>query len=143
MGGANVGPEGKCRYCNKIPLPAFSGQNFRVCEQHYLAYTARSATGNRTDWKVLLEILEKQNRKCAYTGIPIVLGVNASIDHKFPRSRFPHLKDDPDNLQWVTKSVNGIKKTMTHDEFVSVAKERAARYKSLFQQWEMVASKLP
>ncbi len=50
------------------------------------------------------------------TGVELIRGVNASLDHKFPTSRGG--SSSVENLQWVTKTVNLAKRDMTVEEFL-------------------------
>lgn len=51
------------------------------------------------------------------TGILLVPGRNASIDHKVPRAKGG--SDDIGNLQWVDLKVNLMKRDMDVPEFLS------------------------
>jgi len=65
--------------------------------------------------------LKAQNYRCAYTGELIVLGVNDSLDHILPTSKFPKLRSDPTNVEWVTRKVNCMKWDSTREEFIATA----------------------
>lgn len=93
------------------------------CESCCFKRTAHNATGKWSQGPLLRELFEKQGRRCAYTGRPLELGVNASLDHKLPRSSHPELRADPNNLHWVDASINSMKHDMTHDEFLSICAE--------------------
>ena len=108
--------QGLCEFCNTPRLPSSN----IYCEKHYLGDMAKKHLGTTKRWKELKHLLEKQNFKCAYTNETLILGVNASIDHKFPASRFPDLYNDVDNLQWVTKSINIMKRDFTNEEFLNI-----------------------
>jgi 5-methylcytosine-specific restriction endonuclease McrA len=41
--------------------------------------------------------------------MPIEPGTTASLDHILPRSKYPHLQDEPTNLVWVHRDVNAMK----------------------------------
>lgn len=64
----------------------------------------------------LLELFNQQQGKCTYTGLPIVIGESASIDHKNPSSKGG--TNDLSNLHWVHTGINRLKGTMNHDEFL-------------------------
>lgn len=51
------------------------------------------------------------------TGVLLVPGRNASIDHKVPRAKGG--SDDIDNLQWVDLKVNLMKRDLDITEFLS------------------------
>lgn len=80
------------------------------------------------DWKVsiedLWEVYLKQNKKCAYTDVELIIGVinessrtaiNASLDRI--DSKIGYTKD---NIQWVYKPINNLKNTLSHDEFLNL-----------------------
>lgn len=69
----------------------------------------------------LLDKLEAQEYRCAISGVKLIPGYNASIDHIVPRSK-GGLLDDLDNLWWVTMDVNFAKRQMLTDEFVEFCK---------------------
>ena len=57
-----------------------------------------------------------------------VVGGNAWIDHIMPRSKFPELAQDIENLEWVTEDVNRAKQDKTPEEFLElIAKIYAKR----------------
>lgn len=109
--------EGMCEHCRSARLPNHSLN----CEKHYLAHIAKKALGRATlaDIAALKAQLEKQGFKCPYTGEHLILGLNAHLDHKFPVSRFPHLRGDLSNLEWVTRRANLAKGDMTKMEFLA------------------------
>ena len=57
-----------------------------------------------------------QDGRCAYTGEPLVLGENASLDHRNPDGP----KDDPSNVQWALWVVNRMKRDSRHEAFLSL-----------------------
>lgn len=91
----------------------------------YICYMKRAAhrhLGSAKRWKELDALLIQQLGRCAYTGRPIVLGVNASIEHVEPISRSPGRASDIANLRWVEKEVNLAKRSMTLKEFLDMCK---------------------
>lgn len=113
--------QGRCVACgtadNVVPATLATRPH---CEACCFKRTAHNATGKWSQGQLLGELFERQGRRCAYTGRTLELGVNASLDHKLPRSRHPELRADPNNLQWVDASINSMKHDMTHEEFVAV-----------------------
>lgn len=98
----------------------------RLCEKCYLMHFASHNLGNSKHWEALKAKLVSQNFKCAYTGIKLVLGVNASVDHILPVSRFPESKHDLDNVEWVDLKVNQMKRDSTRTEFLQLVASIAA-----------------
>lgn len=100
--------QGLC-YCGASPVA-----ERQQCEKCWL----RSLAGTHKIKVPVLETLWKsQNAVCALTGEPIIMGLNASLDHKVPTSRGG--TNDIDNLQWVSKTANAIKTDLTPEELVS------------------------
>lgn len=89
-----------------------------MCRVHYFKKAAHDATGKISDWMALAEIFEAQGARCAYTGAPLVLGVNASVDHIVPRTRGGG--DELRNLHWTTLVVNRAKRELTEEEFFAL-----------------------
>lgn len=118
---------GGCYSCGAHCLPG----NNCYCREHWLYQAAwRSGLRGKGRWMEIEDLLVKQNYRCAYTGRELVLGMNASIDHKLPRSLYPGLLNDVSNLEWVDLEVNRAKRTMTRDQFIALCRlvvERADR----------------
>jgi len=64
----------------------------------------------------LKQLLVDQDNRCGYTGLPLELGKNASLDHIHPRAKGG--SDDIQNLHWVESSVNRMKGDKSHSEFL-------------------------
>ena len=72
-------------------------------------------------------MLQKQSYRCPYSGLPLEVGGNASIDHIIAKSVRPDLRYEPSNLQWVDVDVNRMKSDKTHEEFIALI-ERIYRH---------------
>lgn len=94
------------------------GKN-RECYVCYMRTIALKNLGSRTRWQELRELWERQAGICPYTGETLILGVNASIDHILPRSRYPERKHDITNVEWVSLRVNVMKRDFTKEEFLA------------------------
>ena len=117
---------GLCVRCGQ--LPRLSGLNSRgnnhdMCQTCYFKHISRYGLDSAKYADVLCRIFKDQEHKCPYTGEDLVLGGNAWLDHIMPRSRFPELANDPDNIEWVTERVNRMKQDRTHDEFLVLVKQ--------------------
>lgn len=72
--------------------------------------------------KDLLEILESQDHKCFYTGVPLVLD-SASIYESVSLDRLDNSKGYvPENVVLTTWRVNRAKSNMTSDEFIAMCR---------------------
>lgn len=110
--------KGLCIFCNEPALP----NNLR-CEKHIFIQIAR--TNNIKDWTILRDLFYKQDRKCYLTGKPLVLGINASIDHIIPKSKNLQLINDPNNILWCDKTVNLSKSGMSITQFIKMCHDVA------------------
>lgn len=81
---------------------------------------ARHASGP-ADWARLRALFDAQGGRCAYTREPLVLGGNATLDHRQPKARGGTGRVD--NLQWVTARVNDLKRDLTHAEFLALCRK--------------------
>lgn len=109
---------GLCTCCSKKRLP--TSNNF--CEEHFFRNASSQAFGTTKHWKFLQELLIKQNYQCAYSGMFLVPGTTASLDHKKPQSKYPELKNDLNNVQWVDWGINQMKRSYEEKEFLDLCK---------------------
>jgi 5-methylcytosine-specific restriction endonuclease McrA len=86
----------------------------------YFKKTAKERLGTRREWAGLRDKLAEQDYRCVYTGMPLVLGVNDSLDHIKPAQHYPELRHDPSNVEWVTREINMMKRDRTPEEFLSL-----------------------
>ena len=113
---------GICPNCGKNPvLPSMKGKNWSFCERCYFKKTSVDCLKTAKHAELIGQKLRHQNRRCAYTDEEIILGLNDSLDHILPISRFPELARDPTNVEWVTRKVNCMKWDSTRDEFIATA----------------------
>jgi len=107
-----------CPTCSSgVPLPELAHLRWPLCEKCYFGRLARSRLGGSDKGPAIKRKLEDQSYRCAYSGIQLVLGSNATLDHILPVSSHPELRNDLDNIEWVDKHVNEMKWSMTPDEF--------------------------
>jgi len=112
--------EGRCAACGTK-----KENRILSCEICALKSQARKWLGDFRRWTELKDLLQSQNHQCAYTGETLVVGSNAAVDHRLPRSRGG--SGEINNLQWVTISVNASKWNLTHEEFVIICHKVAER----------------
>lgn len=103
---------GMCPNCGEPAL-----EHNQKCLKHWLK------TFHKKDAPI--ERWYEQNGTCAYTGEKLIPGLTASLDHRLPLTRGGN--DAKSNLQWVTKTVNSMKTTLTHDEFIAKCAEIARK----------------
>ncbi len=116
--------DGACMTCRTARLP----HSNLYCENHWFREMSVRHLGVVKYGEELKLLAERQKYACPYTGVQLVPGLNMSLDHKLPVSRFPEKQRDVSNVWWVTWDVNRMKSDMTHDEFVVFCHEVASRF---------------
>ena len=109
--------KGLCKDCKAPRL-----SNSKRCEKHWLQDLSRKHLGTTKRWMELKSLLEQQNYKCIYSGVNLIMGENASVDHIKPLSGNPVLNHDINNLQWTTKQINLMKLNLSEAEFLNIIK---------------------
>jgi hypothetical protein len=89
------------------------------CAQCRFKDRARYVWGDASRWPELAAIWEKQNGRCPYTGMQMNLP-DADLDHIVPRAKGG--SNDPGNLQWVLRPINGMKDAYLEGEFLDYIK---------------------
>lgn len=107
-----------CQTCGQ--RPRITKGSYHLCEVCYLRVAANRHLGSTKRWRELRDLWKKQGGICPYTGDQMQLGVNASIDHIKPHSRYPELRHNIKNVEWVTLDINIMKKNRTKEEFLSI-----------------------
>lgn len=89
-------------FCHNCPTPRMPNSD-TCCEKHWFSRkaTQRLGLGGETveRGRELKDRLEAQKRTCPYTGVSLVPGINASVDHIIPVSQRPDLKGDFSNIE--------------------------------------------
>jgi len=118
--------KGLCIKCGKCE---FVADRNKWCKNCYLKHMSRIYLGNKTQGKLLEELLDKQEGFCPYTGFSLVLGKNTSLDHICARSCGGDCNIIT-NLQWVYSGedfcINMMKRHYSHDSFIKAVKAVAA-----------------
>jgi hypothetical protein len=109
---------GKCYNCNSERLE----HSNLYCEKHWFQYAAKHHLKSMKQWKELKSILENQKYKCCYTGLELIIGLNAGIDHKIPLSKNANLHQNIDNIQWVHSDINLMKRNHLENDFLNYIK---------------------
>ena len=113
---------GLCADCGKAPPleSTASPARYPRCEVCYFRRAIKDRLGSSKEWRNLRDKLIAQDYRCPYTGELLILGVNDSVDHIYPVARFPERAHDLNNIEWVSRSVNEMKRDRTPDEFMSL-----------------------
>jgi hypothetical protein len=98
----------------------------RSCIDCWFYDIVRRRTGTAQHVGAMRKLWELQQGKCAYLGVALVPGGNASIDHMTPPSRGG--THAPENLQWVDERINRMKTDMTHEEFLAACESILTRH---------------
>jgi hypothetical protein len=116
----------KCIHCN-------SGENnkkwkgYKELTGSWLFQYRHDAKKKNRDWLVSPEYLWnkwlEQNGRCAYTGIDLHHGENASLDRV--DSSLGYIEG---NVQWVHRNINRMKSNFTDKEFVNMC-EQVSKYR--------------
>jgi hypothetical protein len=106
---------GQCRQCNVKRMKTSS-----YCLYHYMKKIATKTTHDTSIGPALYKKYLDQHKQCYYTGLPIELGVNASIDHVHCQSRHGFWKSDIRNMVWTTKKLNSAKTDLDLGEFLRI-----------------------
>ena len=121
---------GLCAICGKDPQVksmkrySLNGSQLSYCKECYLKETSSRHLGSRSNFFLLQRLWDEQCGLCAYTGEALVLGVNASVDHKIPIAKGGTAGIR--NLQWVLESVNKMKQSLDEGEFLRICSLIAA-----------------
>lgn len=91
---------GLCKWCGKN---AVTGDNSQICIDCHCKRVARNTLKSVDRWTELRDKYHIQSI-CPYTGILLLLGVNASLDHLVAKSAGG--SDEINNLQWVYGSTD-------------------------------------
>jgi hypothetical protein len=106
----------KRKLCRSCPKPLMKNSK-SWCEKHWFMQIMWRYGFRMKDWEMAKRILEGQNHTCPYTGLKLTKGVNASVDHKNPKSKFPGQRSSIENIEWVDLHVNNVKQNLTKEEF--------------------------
>jgi len=110
------------------------GNSKSYCEKCWFKHKSYSAFGSSKHWKHLKNLFEQQGHKCHWTMLDLVLGINASVDHIKPRSEYPELARDPNNICWCDDSINCSKQNRDPDEFKKELDIQVFYDKKLYKQ---------
>jgi len=111
--------------CIGCAQPATAG---RYCDEHWFRTigTRHRLHVMNGGIDLLRRIWDEQNGICELTGETLVRGVNASLDHRVPKSKGGD--NSRSNLRWVHKIANTIKKDLTDEEFIALCRRIVANH---------------
>jgi hypothetical protein len=101
--------------CERCPNPANATNT--LCLRHWFGHIAGHNMKSRNRAADVQVIWERQDGRCAYSGIQLVAGTdsNVNLDHVIPKARGG--PDAPENLEFVAATVNQMKRDLTRKEF--------------------------
>lgn len=111
--------------CPRCPEAALGPS--RYCRIHTLENSLRKYLVPKSRYEDFWQKLVDQDFRCYYTGVELVPGINASLDHRVPRSRGGD-PSDLDNCVWCDRLINAFKNDLTEAEFVDRCKVVARRF---------------
>lgn len=109
----------KLGLCISCPEPIYN--NRAQCFAHLIKQCAATNLGSSQHGEFLADLLLTQNEACIYCQTHIEITVNAELDHIKPVSKYPDLKHNLDNVQWLCTTCNQAKRNMNHNEFITWA----------------------
>lgn len=101
---------GICYSCKNVAV-----ENRSKCAECFMKAMAKQAG---TTAEILKDIWNEQNGICTYSGRKLIIGINASVDHKMPKSKGGN--NDSSNLQFVHKTVNFAKNNLLENDFIQL-----------------------
>lgn len=123
----------KCAFCNENRMPTS-----RYCMRCWVSIPVkkkwRMPNNEETELLIskLIEKLYLSDFSCFYTGIKLIPGLNASIDHRIPKNKGG--ENTIENLEWVHVGINNMKADRTEKQFI-------AAYGSMLVEYNLLASK--
>lgn len=90
----------------------------RLCVACHFSAASRCTTRSKVSATELMNLMARQEYRCAITGDEIKIGINAHLDHIVPKTRGG--VDSIDNLQWTRADVNMIKRDLLMEEFIEL-----------------------
>lgn len=113
----------ECWECASPKLPTAN-----YCKRHFLRSILKNNDIPMNMADAMWQKLEDQEFCCFYSGRRLKPGINASIDHKTPRSRGGD--NELPNLVWADRDINAFKNDSTAEEFFALCVQIATRWAS-------------
>lgn len=93
-----------------------------ICRGCWYKRAAARHLGDSSRAEELEALLLRQRYRCAYTGVKLIPGRNASVDHIRPVARNARRSADITNLCWCEVSVNLMKCNQPLNKFIALCK---------------------
>lgn len=91
------------------------------CPKCWFRGASYAATGSQKNWEKIKQMLENQDFRCIYSGRPLQIGENATLDHTIPSVRGG--KKELSNVKWTDFEINQkIKYVFTPGEFLALSR---------------------
>jgi hypothetical protein len=107
---------GQCASCSQKRLPTS-----KLCMKHFVYHIINFWKIPKEEKEKLISALinkfEYSEGSCFYTGLKLIPGFNASIDHRIPQAKGG--KHVIENLEWVHKCINFMKNDLSEKEFIN------------------------
>lgn len=120
---AKVIAAGICSRCRKNKADA--GMDCSGC---WFKHAAKRHLGSVRHLALIMRLWAAQDGVCALSGVTLIPGVNASLDHVVPRSKGG--KNEAGNLRWVDRRVNRARDNMSDVELFTMCKRIVACIRS-------------
>lgn len=89
-----------------------------LCEPCWLKEVSKRFLGSKKHWSELKDLIIKQGNRCALSGVPIRMGLNASVDHIIPKSLGGG--SVMLNFRWVHTRVNQLRGNLSDAELLDL-----------------------
>ena len=102
----------------------------RCQKRRFFQYRAKHFNGSHKTFltaKQLWSLWKSQRGKCALTGRKLTLEVYPEVDHIIPKSKGG--THEINNLRWVIKSINRIKRDTLDAEFIALCRDVVQNFK--------------
>ena len=104
--------------CTKCSRPRVG--KVELCERHFYQNCAQSRLGPPRHAEALRRKIDEQKFHCYYPGEPLLLGINAFLDHPLSVKNHPDLRSDVNNVVWCLSEINLMKNGMDRDAFLKM-----------------------
>ena len=79
------------------------------CRYHFVKKITDNFGMPEEHVEMMAKKLEDSDFRCVYSGLPLIPGDNASVDHALAVATHPERISDPNNLVWCDRDINAMK----------------------------------